>query len=103
MASGILGQSNPTAATNTTVYTVPASVTATATISVTNISGDNASFSFAIAATGTPSSSEWIMYNVQLPPSATVERSGVVAQTGKNFVINASTSNVSVSVYGFEN
>lgn len=102
MASGILGQSNPTAATNTTVYTVPAGVTATATISVTNISGDSASFNFAVSATGTPGNSEWIMYNVQLPPSATVERSGVVAQTGKNFVINASTSNVSVSVYGFE-
>ena len=39
MASGILGQSNPTANTNTTVYTVPSSVTASATISVTNLSG----------------------------------------------------------------
>lgn len=103
MASGILGQSNPTAATNTTVYTVPASVTATATISVTNIGGEPAAFNFAVSATGTPGNSEWILYNVQLSPGLTFERSGVVAQTGKNFVINASTSNVSVSVYGFEN
>lgn len=103
MASGILGQSNPTAATNTTVYTVPAGVTATATISVTNLSGDNAIFNFAVSASATPGASEWIMYNTQVPPSSTVERSGVVAQTGKNFVINASSSNLSVSVYGFEN
>lgn len=103
MASGILGQANPAVNTNTTVYTVPATTTATATISVTNISALTAIFSFAVSATATPGDSEWIMYNVPLNAYETIERSGVVAQTGKNFVILANTANIAVSVYGFEN
>ena len=103
MASGILGQSNPTANTNTTVYTVPSSVTASATISVTNLSGAIAVVSFAVAASGTPGNSEWIFYSYPLPGYGTIERSGIIAQTGKNFVVVSTTANVAVSVYGYEN
>ena len=38
MASGILGQSAPSATTDTTVYTVPASTLAVLSVSVTNLS-----------------------------------------------------------------
>jgi hypothetical protein len=102
MASGILGQSNPAASTNTTVYTVPASVTASFTISVVNTGGIPVTVTVAISATGTPGAAEYIEYQTQLPPNGVLERSGIVAQASKNIVVNCSTANCSVSVYGFE-
>lgn len=103
MASGILGQSNPTANTNTTVYTVPSSVTASTTVSIANVSGDSAVVSLAVSASGTPTTSEWLLYSVFIPAFGTIEKSGVIAQTGKNFVVITNSSNIAVSVYGYEN
>lgn len=102
MAIGILGQSNPAANTNTVVYTVPASVSATVTLNVVNTGSSAATVSFAIAATGTPAASEYIEYLAVLPVGGVLERGGLVAQTGKNFVVNCSTAGCAVSVYGFE-
>ena len=102
MANGILGQSSPAASTNTTVYTVPAGVSATFNVSISNTSGTSASVNVAVAATGTPSASEYIEYQTIIPPLGVLERGGIVAQTGKNVVVNASVAGCSVSVYGFE-
>jgi hypothetical protein len=102
MATGILGQANPTANTNTTVYTVPASVAATFNVSIVNIGANPATASVALTAAGTPANSEYIEFQTTLPPGGVLERGGLVAQTGKNVVVNCSTSNCAVSVYGFE-
>jgi hypothetical protein len=56
----------------------------------------------AIASTGTPSNSEWLEYDTVLPANGILERTGLVAQATKNVVVYFSTSNGSVSVYGFE-
>ena len=102
MATGILGQSSPTANTNTTVYTVPAGVSTTFNISITNTSGSTAVVNVAVSAAGTPTSSEYIEFQTIIPPFSELERGGIVAQTGKNVVVNASVAGCSVSVYGFE-
>lgn len=102
MTIGVLGQSNPAADTNTTVYTVPASVSATCNISVVNTGPTASAVNVAIAATGTPAASEYIEYQTVIPPNGVLERGGMVAQTGKNIVVYATTSNISATVYGFE-
>ena len=102
MTIGILGQSNPTANTNTTVYTVPSSVSTTCNISVVNTGATSATVTIAIAASSTPAASEYIEYSATLPPSGVLERGGLVAQTGKNFVVNCSTASCAVSIFGFE-
>jgi hypothetical protein len=102
MASGILGQSNPAAATNTTVYTVPSSVVATFNVNITNLSGSAIAVNLAIASTGTPTNSEYLEYQTVIPANGVLERGGIVANTGENVVVNCSDANSSVSVYGFE-
>ena len=102
MANGILGQSAPSATTNTTVYTVPASKTATFTVNICNRGSSTVSVRLAVAATGTPGNSEWIEYDARIPALGVLERSGIVAQATKNVVVYSSAATVSVSVYGFE-
>jgi hypothetical protein len=102
MASGILGQSAPSATTNTTVYTVPSSTTATFNVNVVNTGTSVATIRLAISATGTPSTSEWVEYNSEVVAGGVLERSGFVAQATKNVVVYTDTATVSVSVYGYE-
>lgn len=102
MAIGILGQANPAANTNTTVYTVPAGLYASVTLSVVNIGTSAATVTVAIASTASPTASEYIEYLTILPVGGVLERGGLVAQAGERFVVNCSTANCSVSIYGFE-
>lgn len=102
MASGILGQAAPAAATNTTIYTVPAATTAVATVSIANTSGYPTVFNLAIAGTATPASSEYLEFQTPLPAYGVFERSGIVASTGERFVVNAANAGTSVSIYGYE-
>lgn len=102
MATGILGQSAPAALTNTTVYTVPSAKVATFNISICNTSSSTISVQVALAATGTPATSEYIEYNAAIPPSGVLERGGLVANAAENVVIYASAAGLSVSVYGYE-
>lgn len=105
MASGILGQAAPSAASNTTVYTVPANITASFTISLLNRDSSNAAnVNIAIAAAATPTNAEYLEYNLQLPANGgRFELTGLVAQAGKNVVVSCSNANCSVAVYGYEN
>jgi len=103
MASGILGQvSIAQTATNTTVYTVPASTFAVVTINVLNRSASTATARIAIAATATPSNAEFIEYDASISANGVLERTGVVLNATKNVVAYASTTAISVSVYGIE-
>lgn len=103
MASGILGQASPSATTNTTVYTVPASKTATFTINIVNTATSNASVRIAISATGSPATTEYLEYGATiLANGGVLERTGIVANTTKNVVVYATIAGTSVSVYGYE-
>jgi hypothetical protein len=103
MASGILGQSAPSATTNTTVYTVPAAKTATFNINIVNTSTGVALVRIAVSATATPATSEYIEYGATvLANGGVLERTGIVANTTKNVVVYSTVSGLSVSVYGYE-
>ena len=102
MASGILGQAAPTATTNTTIYTVPASTVSVVNISVVNRGGSAATVRVALSATATPSDDEYIEFNTSIASTSVLERTGVVLNEGKNVVVYASSADTSVSVYGLE-
>lgn len=102
MATGVLGQSAPAALTNTTVYTVPSSTTATMNIAVVNTSTSPIALRMALSATGTPSDSEWLEYDTVISANAVLERTGIVAQATKNIVVYATSAGLNVSVYGYE-
>jgi hypothetical protein len=102
MATGILGQASPAATTNTTVYTVPASKVGTFNVSIVNTSSSITTVRLAIASTGTPTTAEYLEYDVALPPNGVLERTGIVAQATENVVVYASATGLSVSVYGYE-
>lgn len=103
MASGILGQSAPSAATNTTVYTVPSAKVATFNVNLVNRGTAVATIRIAVSATGTPGATEWIEYGAQLLANGGIlERTGIVAQATKNVVVYSDVANVTASVYGYE-
>jgi len=102
MASGILGQSAPTATTNTTIYTVPAATVSVVNISIVNRGGSAATVRVALSATATPSDDEYIEYNTSVASTSVLERTGIVLDATKNVVVYASSADTSVSVYGLE-
>ena len=102
MASGILGQSAPAATTYTTVYTVPSATTATFNVNIVNTGTSPVNVRLALAAGATPTSSEFVEYDVSLLASGVLERSGFVAQATKRVVVYSDIATVSVSVYGYE-
>tara|TARA_X000000368_G_scaffold157755_1_gene124295 strand:+ start:283 stop:600 length:318 start_codon:yes stop_codon:yes gene_type:complete len=102
MASGILGQSAPSATTNTTVYTVPASTVSVVNISVVNRGGSAATVRVALSAGSTPNDDEWIEYNTSVGSTSVLERTGIVLDATKNVVVYASSADTSISVYGLE-
>ncbi len=102
MAAKILGQASPAANTNTTVYTVPALKSATFNVSMVNTTGTSAMVRLALAAAGTPTSSEYLEYDTLLPPNEVLERGGLVADAAKLVVVYSSIAGVSVSVFGYE-
>ena len=103
MASGILGQSAPSATTDTSVYTVPASTLAVINVMVINRSASNpADVRIALAASGTPTTAEYIEYDVTVPAKGVIERTGMALQATKQVVVYASTADTSVTVTGLE-
>jgi hypothetical protein len=103
MASGILGQSTPSATTNTTVYTVPASTLAVVNVNVVNRStSDTADVRIAIAEGASPTTAEWIEFDAVVPARGVLERAGIAMNASKRLVVHCSTADCSVSVYGLE-
>lgn len=102
MASGTLGQADLSAATNTILYTVPSGKISTFTVNICNRNSLPISVRIAIAATGTPSNSEYIEYDALIPSNGVLERTGLVATASKNIVVYTSTATCSANVYGYE-
>lgn len=102
MPSGILGFTDLSATTNTSVYTVPAATTTSFSVCFTNRNSSSVTVRLAICATGTPANSEYIVYDAVVQANSSLERTGLVAQTGKIVVAYSSTANVSVQAYGYE-
>jgi hypothetical protein len=102
MASGILGQSAPSATSYTTIYTVPSTTYAVANISIANRESTSMTVRVALASGSTPTNAEFIEYETTIPGYGVLERTGISMESGKRIVVYISNANASVSVYGIE-
>ena len=102
MATGRLGTADLSAATNTSLYTVPASTFSVVTVSVVNRGATAASVRIAIASSATPSNAEWIEYDTSLSAKGVLERTGLVMDAGKILVVYSSAVSVNAVCYGIE-
>ncbi len=102
MASGRLGVADLSAATNTTIYTVPSDTFSVVTVSVCNRGNQAVSLRMAVAASSTPLNSEYIEYDTEILGKGVMERTGIVMDAGKQLVVRASGANVSVVAFGIE-
>ena len=91
------------AATNTTVYTVPSGYYSVFNVSMTNTSSSSVTVRLAMASTASPGTAEWIEYDTVVLGKGVFERTGLVLDAGKYVVAYASAgSAVNVTVYGIE-
>lgn len=102
MASGLLGVADLTASTNTTLYTVPTAKTAAFSINFCNRGLTTVTVRLAICASGTPTTAEYLIYDVAVAGNSALERTGLLAQADKLVVVYANAANISATVYGYE-
>lgn len=102
MATGIFGQADVAATTNTTLYTVPTGFKDSFSVNFCNRTAVAIVVRFAISTLATPTNAEYIIYDASIPANASVERTGLVAQAGKLMVVYAATAGLSCTVYGYE-
>jgi hypothetical protein len=102
MATGILGTSNLSATTNTTVYTVPASTFAVVTVSICNRSASTISVRLAASTSGSPGVADYLEFGTQILANGVLERSGIVLEAGRVIVAYSSAVDVNVVVTGIE-
>ena len=102
MASGVLGQVSLAATTYTSVYTVPVTTLSYVNVNIANRNTTNVAVRVAITTGATPTTAQFIEYDVDIAPNGVLERSGLVMDTGKELVVYSDTTNVSVAIYGVE-
>jgi hypothetical protein len=102
MASGKLGGVNLTAATNTTLYTVPASTTASFSVNFANRNTTSVAVRLAIGSSATPAATDWVFYDVIIPGNGELERTGLVLGAADLVVVYSSAANVTATAYGYE-
>lgn len=101
----VLGQSKPSAATLTDIYTVPASTTATvSSITVCNQSATATSFRVSVAPAGAAdAASQYLYYDVNIPGNDTfIATIGVTAQANSVIRVYNTLATLSFGVYGVE-
>lgn len=105
MAKKVLGQSNPSATTLTTLYTVPASKEAVvSTISVANLTSTAATFRIAVRPGGASIANQhYIGYDITVGASdSTLITVGLTLATTDVISVYASTANLAFSAFGDE-
>ncbi len=101
----VLGQSNPSATTATTLYTVPsATSTVVSTISVCNQASTAATYRIAVRPAGaTLAAQHYIVYGATVPASdSTMITVGLTLATTDVITIYASSATLSFNAYGSE-
>jgi len=102
MATGRLGVADLSAATNATLYTVPANTFSVVTLSVVNRGSSAATIRISISASATPADSEYLEFDTSLTAKGVLERTGIVMDAGKLLVVRSNSASVNAVVYGIE-
>ena len=105
MATGRLGADDLSAATNTTIYTVPADTFSVVTVNILNRSGAAVDCRIAVTTSSPPSApnnAEFIEYDVNISPNGVLERTGLVLDAGKIVSVYSSDTGVSAVCMGIE-
>ena len=102
----ILGQVNPSATTETTLYTVPsATATVVSSVVICNQTASAATYRIAArpAADNSTTAKHWIVYGATVAASdSTVLTLGLTLAASDKIQVYASTGNLSFSVFGSE-
>ena len=101
----VLGQVNPSATTNTTLYTVPSTTQAVvSTISVCNLAGTAATFRIAVRPAGAAIANEdYIVYGATVPASdATFFTLGLTLGATDVITVFASSADLAFNAFGSE-
>jgi glucose-6-phosphate dehydrogenase assembly protein OpcA len=105
MAKKVLGQSNPSATTLTTLYTVPASKEAVvSSISIANLTATAATFRIAIRPAGASiTNAHYLGYDITVGASdTTIITVGITLATTDVISVYASTANLVFQAFGDE-
>lgn len=103
MSGKLLGQADlTTAATNTTIGTpVPANLWWAFTANFCNRTTFLVKIRMALAASATPANAEWVIFDYEMQPNETFDKTGIVLDAGKMVVCQANVANaVSVNLFG---
>jgi glucose-6-phosphate dehydrogenase assembly protein OpcA len=101
----VLGQSNPAATTNTTLYTVPSATSAVvSTITICNQASSAATYRIAIRPAGASIAAQhYVVYGATVAASDTTALTlGVTLATTDVITVYASTATLSFNAYGSE-
>ena len=101
----VLGQSSPSATTNTDIYTVGSGKSAViSTITVCNRSASSASYRIAVRVSGaTISNEDYIAYDVPIAANDTTALTlGITLAATDVITVYASTANFSFNIFGSE-
>jgi hypothetical protein len=102
----VLAQSNPSATTETTLYTVPSSTsTVVSTISVCNQAGTSQTYRIAVrpAADASTAAKHWIVYGATVAASDSIMLTlGLTLATGDLVRVYASSADLSFAAFGSE-
>jgi glucose-6-phosphate dehydrogenase assembly protein OpcA len=101
----VLGQSNPSATTATTLYTVPSSTSSiVSTLSVANIGSTATTFRVAVRPAGAMLANQhYLAYDVSIPANdTTILTLGLSLATTDVVTVYAGNANVSFSLFGTE-
>lgn len=101
----VLGQSNPSATTATTLYTVPsATQTVVSSITICNLAATDATYRIAIRPDAeTLENKHYISYDSTIPANDTIGLTlGVTANAADVVTVYASTASVAFNIFGSE-
>lgn len=102
----VLAQSNPSATTESTLYTVPSSTSAVvSTISIANQAGTSGTYRIAVrpAADASTTAKHWIVYGATVAASDSIMLTlGITLAAGDVIRIYASSANMSFAAFGSE-
>jgi hypothetical protein len=101
----VLGQSNPSATTNTTLYTCPASTqTVISTISICNQAGTSGTYRIAVRPNGAAISAEhYIVYDASIQANTTAAYTlGITIDASDVVTVYASSTSISFNAFGSE-